>query len=46
MTERPVSSCGQVNAVLPILFVASYSYNKTRANTHATAKLSFDYFLI
>jgi len=30
-----------------MLFVASYSYNKTRANTHATVKkLSFGRFLI
>jgi len=36
-----------VDAVLPMLFVASYSYNKTRANTHATViKLSFGYFFV
>ena len=36
-----------MDAVLPMLFVASYSYNKTRANTHATViKLSFGPFLI
>jgi len=35
-----------VDAALPMLFVASYSYNKTRANTHATViKLSFGCFL-
>jgi len=42
-----ISSCGQVDAVLPMLFVASYSYNKTRTNTHLTViKLSFGHFLI
>jgi len=42
-----ISSCGQVDAVLSMLFVASYSYNKTTANTHATViKLSFSRFLI
>jgi len=41
-----IPSCGQVDAVLPMLFVASYSYNKTGANTHATViKLSFGRFL-
>jgi len=37
-----------VDAVLTMLFVAShYSYNKTRANAHATViKLSFDNFKI
>ena len=36
-----------MNAVLPILFVSSYTYNKTRANTHATViKLSFGYFFV
>jgi len=35
-----------VDAVLPMLFVASYGYNKTRASTHATViKLSFGHFL-
>jgi len=35
-----------MDAVLPMLFVVSYSYNKTRANTHATIiKLSFGYLL-
>jgi len=42
-----ISSSGQVDAVLPMLFVASYSYNKTRANTHATViKLSFGHFFV
>jgi len=37
----------QVDAILPMLFVASYSYNKTRVNTHVTViKLSFGCFLI
>jgi len=39
--------CSQVDAVLPMLFVANYSYNKTRANTHAIViKLSFGCFFI
>ena len=44
---RTRTDCGQVNPVLPILFVASYSYNKSRANTHATViKLSFGHFFL
>jgi len=40
-------NCSQMNAVIPMLFVASYSYSKTRANTHATViKLSFGRFFV
>jgi len=38
-----ISSCGQADAVLPMLFVASYSYNKTHANV---IKLSFGHFFV
>jgi len=46
-TTELISSCSQVDTVLPMLFVTGYSFNKTGANTHETIiKLSFSHFFV